>query len=51
MVIVTPDFLWFIGSAIGLLLVIPINLLCGYALVILIEWMDENLLQIIGRRR
>ena len=47
----TSDFLVFIGSVIGLLLLCPITLLFGYFLVWCMDWLDENVLMLMGRRR
>ncbi len=46
----TADFLKFIGEMIGLVLLVPITLLAGYALTFAMDWLDENVLELMGRR-
>lgn len=46
----TLEFLTFLGEIVGLLILVPITLLAGYGLVLLMDWLSEDVLALMGRR-
>lgn len=45
----TSDFLFFLGSALALLLLCPITLLFGYFVSSQMEWIVDQVLRLMGR--